>query len=250
LSPRVYPWIRSVTNIDEIRPSPNLPQQLFTICTEKGWQRVGVVDLDAMPQDIHAPIAKGLDSVVDITWSVSRSVPDEAELLMYRRGAALAREVLEQEMAGAAGDLDHEFVGRLERRLRLACAEDLVVLLSNGQTPPARAGGIALDKAFSATLALEYRGHWIKVSRTVAPPAVLFSLKSLFSESLGSGSCGNSPSSAYLENLSGPYPWEFCKAADLTAGLLFAAHVETQLDGRRFFYGDTCIRSASGSELL
>jgi hypothetical protein len=250
LSPRVYPWIRSVTNIDEIRPSPNLPQQLLTMCTEKGWKKIGVLDLDAMPQDLYAPVAKGLDSIADIPWNVVRSAPDEAELSMYRWGATLAREVLEQEIAGAEGVVDHDFVGRLEQRLRLAGAEDLVVLLTNGQTPPRPAAGITLDKVFSVTLAFEYRGHWIKVSRTGAPPEVLTSLKGLFRHSMEANSLGDPAAGLYLENLSGPYPWESCNAAELTAGSLFAAHVETRLDGRRFFYGDTCIRSASGAELL
>jgi hypothetical protein len=250
LSPRVYPWIRSATNIDEIRPSPNLPQQLLTMCTEKGWKKIGVLDLDAMPQDVYAPVAKGLDSVADIPWSVVHNAPDEAELSMYRRGAALAREVLDQEIASTDGGIDHAFVGRLEPRLRLVGAEDLVVLLTNGQTPPKPASGITLDKAFSVTLAFEYRGHWIKVSRTGAPPDVLTSLKGFFRNSMETNSFGDSAPGMYLENLSGPYPWESCNAAELTVGSLFAAHVETQVDGRRLFYGDTCIRSTNGAELL
>jgi hypothetical protein len=251
LSPRVYPWIRSVTNIEEIRPSPNLAQQLLTMCAEKGWQKIGVLDLDAMPHDLHAPLTGGgLDSVVDLPWNSVRSAPDEAELSIYRRSAALAREVLDQEMAGAVGGLDHDFVGHLERRLRLAGAEDLVVLLSNGHAPPAPASGVTLSQEFSVTLAFEYRGHWIKLSRTTAPSEVLAALKALFNDSMKTGSFADPASSVYLESLSGPYPWEFCDAADLTAGSLFAAHAETQHNGRRFFYGDTCIRSASSAELL
>src|SRR6185312_8734342 len=106
LSPRVYPWIRSVTNIEEIRPSPNLPQQLLAMCTEKGWRNIGVLDLDAMPQGLYSQVVNGLDSVEAISWSLVRSAPDEAELAMYRRGATLAREVVEQEIDGAAGNVD------------------------------------------------------------------------------------------------------------------------------------------------
>src|SRR6185312_2635153 len=207
LSPRVYPWIRSITNIDEIRPSPNLPQQLLAMCTEKDWKKIGVLDLGAMPQDLYAPLAKGLDSIADIPWNAVRSAPDEAELSMYRRGATVAREVLEQEIAGTSGGIDHDFVGRLEQRLRLAGAEDLVVLLTNGQTAPKPPAGITLDKGFSVTLAFEYRGHWIKVSRTVAPPEVLTSLKSLFRYSIEGKPLGDPAAPLYLENLSGAYPW-------------------------------------------
>src|SRR3954471_5195839 len=39
LSPRVYPWIKSVTLHEVIVASPNLPVQLEKLCTERGWTR-------------------------------------------------------------------------------------------------------------------------------------------------------------------------------------------------------------------
>jgi hypothetical protein len=36
LSPRVYPWIRSVTILEDIRPNMNLPK----LCDENGWKKV------------------------------------------------------------------------------------------------------------------------------------------------------------------------------------------------------------------
>ena len=44
LSPRVYPWIKSVTIHETILPSPNLSGQLVKLCAERGWSRIGVVD--------------------------------------------------------------------------------------------------------------------------------------------------------------------------------------------------------------
>jgi hypothetical protein len=44
LSPRVYPWIKSVTIHETILPSPSLPAQLVKLCGEKGWAKVGMID--------------------------------------------------------------------------------------------------------------------------------------------------------------------------------------------------------------
>src|SRR5712691_2112870 len=37
LSPRVYPWIRSVTVFQEIRPASKLVETLTTLCEERHW---------------------------------------------------------------------------------------------------------------------------------------------------------------------------------------------------------------------
>ena len=54
LSPRVYPWIKSVTILEEIRPATNLAQQLTQLRTEKGWTKIGVLDLPQIPYDLLA----------------------------------------------------------------------------------------------------------------------------------------------------------------------------------------------------
>ncbi len=113
LSPRVYPWIRSVTIIDDIRPNLNLAKMR----EENGWMRIGVLDLPLLPYDLSIPDA------VNIPWSAIHAEPDEAELAMYRRAAKMAREILEAEIGGGGEDI----VPRLELRYRRAGAEDLVI---------------------------------------------------------------------------------------------------------------------------
>src|SRR5207248_1049981 len=78
LSPRVYPWIRSVTILDEIRPSANIADQLVKMCGEKGWTRIGVLDLPQLPFDLTVP------NTVDVPSSAVHPAPDEAEVSMYR----------------------------------------------------------------------------------------------------------------------------------------------------------------------
>jgi hypothetical protein len=225
LSPRVYPWIRSVTILDEIRPSASIPQQLEKMCAEKGWSRLGFLDLPQVPDELTLPNA------VDIPWAAVHPEPDAAELSMYRHAAKMAREILTDELPGGAGKSGHEFAGQLERRYRHAGAEDLVILLANGLTAPAPASGLPLGPSFSVSVAMEYRGHWVKIART---------LVGLPLESAGST----------LELLSGPYPYEACGAAAVTPGALFAEVTEYRVDGNRIFHGDSFRMGHGGAELL
>ena len=135
LSPRVYPWIKSVTTLSDIRPSLNLA----TLREENGWTKIGALDLPLFPCDLAIPDA------VNIPWSSIHPEPDAAELAMYRRAATMAREILEAELRRGAEDI----VPRLERKFRRAGAEDLVIVRH----------GDALS------VAMEYRGHWVKIAR-------------------------------------------------------------------------------------
>ena len=220
LSPRVYPWIRSVTILEEILPSPNLPQRLSQLCAERGWKRLGALEFSRFPHDLQTPLASLAIEDVSLPDSV-----DEWEISMHRRAAKMAREGLAEEMRQGVARTDHEFTGRLERKFRRAGAEDLVILLTNGRTPPAPARGEALGSLFSVALALEYRGHWAKIARTVGQPSSL-------------------PPDAYTETLSGPYPYESGR------GPVFAARWETTHGGLRLFQGDTYLRTNKGAELL
>jgi hypothetical protein len=177
LSPRVYPWIRSVTILDEIRPSQNLAQALTTMCEENGWPNVGVLDLPLLPFDLNVP------NSVDVPWSAIHPESDEAELAMYRTAAKLARSVLEEELATGVQDV----VSRLELKYRRAGAEDLVIIPHNG----------------SISVALEYRGHWVKIARPTPPD------------------------DPRIDLLSGPYPWEPCTQSFLTPGAIFARNGDT-----------------------
>lgn len=148
LSPRVYPWIKSVTILEEIKPSPNLAQRIFEMATEKGWKRIGVLDEGGLPYDLYTQLHSGDLEFADLPSAQLRPGPDQWELAMYARAEKLVRDVLEQELPRRAGLTDREFIGRLERRYRRAGAEDLAVVL--------RPEGVAVS--------LEYRGHWVRVN--------------------------------------------------------------------------------------
>jgi len=226
LSPRVYPWIKSVTVLNDIRPSPNPAQGLLEICSEKGWEKIGVLGLGQVPYDLHQQMRAGAVEAVDVSLPAE---PDEWELSMYRHAAALARTGLEEELAVGVGVLDHEFTGRLERRFRRAGAEDLVVLLTNGQTAPRPAAGETLGEDFSVSLALEYRGHWVKVARSASTRDPV-------------------PVRLHVENLSGPYPYE--PSDRLETQSILAVRFESQTERVRRFHGDTYWSGSEGLKLL
>ncbi len=237
LSPRVYPWIKSVTLHEEILPSPNLPAQLAKLAAERGWTRVGIVDFAGLPQELHGPLAAGSLPVVDVPRSAVRPAATESEIAMHRHAAELARRGLTQTLgAGAVGVTDHVLAGRLELNLRRAGAEDLVVLVSDGTTPPVPARGARIGELSSAVVALEWSGHWVKVARNVA------GITSALPPAPGS--------TAWEERLSGPYPWEGVAAPAPAEPAIVSLQVELRARGARLYYADTCVRGPHGLELL
>jgi Xaa-Pro aminopeptidase len=161
LSPRVYPWIKSVTIFEEIRPASKLVPTLLQLCAERGWTKLGVLDLPRLPHEIYSPLEAS-----DVAASnIELDLTDDAEIAMQRRAAEMADEILTAELPKGAGLTDYQFSGLLEREFRRAGAEDLVLLFSTGDSPPQPARGVMLGDRYSVAVALEYRGHWARVMR-------------------------------------------------------------------------------------
>jgi len=217
LSPRVYGWIRSVTIIEDVRPAGNFSKPLFDIAAERKWTRIGILDLEQFPYDLHKTLHGGSLRLVNVeSDAVFSPAEDETEVEMRLMAARLASAILEEEIPHGVGLVDHHFVGRLERRFRRAGAEDLLILLTNGHTVPAPPSGIRLEENFSVSIALEYRGHWVRLSR--AHGMVVTTAPSL------------------LESLDGSYPFE------CGTGNIMAEHCEETLqNGKRVFYGNTIL---------
>src|SRR5256884_6196466 len=174
LSPRVYGWIRSVTTIEDVRPAGNFAKPLFEIAAERAWTRIGALDLDQFPHDLNKAIRSGTLEAVNVeSPAVYVPAEDESERAMRGKALALTNQILSEEMPNGVGSIDHHFVGRLERRFRRAGAEDLIILLTNGRTVPAPPIGATLEENYSVSVALEYRGHWIRLSRPQASDPVL-----------------------------------------------------------------------------
>jgi hypothetical protein len=242
LSPRVYPWIKSVTVHETVIPSPSLPVQLAKLCAERGWRKIGVCDFSRWPAELHDAIKSASVELVDIPRGTFRPQATQSEIAMHGVAARLAREVLEKEISNAAGKSggaslsDHGLTGRLERGLRRAGAEDLIILVSNGKTPPVPATGQPVNEHTSVVVALEYNGHWAKVSRNLAgeraplPPP--------------------KGASAWLESLSGAYPWEALEDSEPSLAAVVSLQVELGKNGKRLYYGDTYLRQGQKLSVL
>lgn len=244
LSPRVYPWIRSVTVLEEIRPAGKLLQALSQLCTDRQWKKIAVLDLARLPHEVHAPLLRAEFAVSDLRFAdIFDSPTDGGESAMRKSAAGLARRILEQQLPRGVGKLDHQFVGRLELEYRRAGAEDLLVLLSHGDSAPRPPNGSVLGEQYSVAVALEYRGHWVKVTRSHAAAELQQAVHDQFVLALGNGR-------GVVESLSGPYPYESCENTEMNADSIFALHVDSRSGGHRLFYGDTCRKDQSGAQLL
>jgi hypothetical protein len=237
LSPRVYPWIKSVTVHETILASPSLPAQLTKLCAEKGWKRIGMVDALGLPNDLYTQLHSDTFALVDIPHSVFRPAVTESEIAMHRRGAVLAREILDAQLRRSASGLnDYQLAGRLEQGLRRAGAEDLVVLIANGRSVPLPAAGHRVGESTSATVAFEYNGHWVKVSRNAAgvttslPPAANLESR--------------------VESLSGRYPWEGISSAQSGGQMITAIQARIPQGSEYLYYGDTGFQGSAGWQPL
>jgi hypothetical protein len=237
LSPRVYPWIKTVTIHETVVPSPNLPTQLLKLAADRGWSRLGFLDYEGLPHDLYTQLRAERLEVIDIPRALVRVAPDAAEIAMHRHAAAIAREALATALVeGAIGMNEFSLIGRLERVVRRAGAEDLVAMVANGQGHFRAATGEIVGRNTSIMAAVEYSGHWAKVSRNLA------GLTSPLSSMERSG---------YVETLSTSYPWQPLQPQALPDAAVVALQVE--LDGGagvRLFYGDTGLRHADRTELL
>jgi hypothetical protein len=240
LSPRVYPWIRSVTVLEEIRPAGNPARALLDLAAEKQWKRIGLLGRAHWPQEMIALLREGTVACEDVpSTGVYEPGFDEWEIAMRRRAAEMARKILAEEMSRGGEEQDYQFVGRLERALRRAGAEDVVILLSGGRTAPAPAHGNTFRDGCSVTLALEYRGHWVRLSRPHTTPPVEESLRNQW-EVLLQHVREPAHAPCFAETLCGPLPYESCDRFELRTGDLFAFHNEFRAGEQRLFYGDSC----------
>src|SRR5207247_10439422 len=142
----------------------------------------------------------------------------EKELEISRKSAGVAGPILKEEIVQGVGVTDYLCIGKLERRFRRSGAEDLIVLITNGRAVPAPPAGVLLEENFSVSVAMEYRGHWVRLSRYH-----------------GDAKPKASGSASYLERMDGSYPYES------GGGILQAQHVEFNQNGKRLFYGDTIL---------
>jgi hypothetical protein len=218
LSPRVYGWIRSVTTIEDVRPAGNFAKPLLEMASERNWTRLGALDWPQFPYDIFKSLQSGSVEIVNVESSAVFVPADDAtEIAMRKKAASMVRGILEEEIPKGVGSVDHHFVGRLERRFRRAGAEDLIVLFTNGDNVPAPPCGEILKGNYSISVALEYRGHWVRTTVTE------------------NARSQTAPTEETLEFMGGAYPYECGE------GSIPVKHAEQKVNGQRVFWGETIL---------
>jgi hypothetical protein len=118
--------------------------------------------------------------------------------------------------------------------LRRAGAEDVVILVSDGEGPPVPPSGAAVGPHTSVVVANEYNGHWAKVSRNVAGVTSSLRLRGGVTE--------------LREILSGPYSWE--NLDDPQTPAVVSLQLEIPVGNQHLYYGDTCLQSREGLRVL
>ena len=155
---------------------------------------------------------------------------------MHRHAATIAREALGAAVTGTATGLtEFALIGRLERMIRRGGAEDLVALVADGRSGFRPATGQPVGGKTSVMAAVEYSGHWAKVARNVA--GVISPLRSL-------------SQAEHFETLSACYPWQPQSERRPDAQIVALQMELSDPAGARLFYGDTCLRTASDTQLL
>jgi hypothetical protein len=241
-----------VTILDDIRPSPKLFDNLLNVCTEFSWERLGILDIERLPQQLYGPLLSSGLSLVNISAEHSFDrASDPNELSMWRRGVSIARRILETQLSQVPVGTDFALAGRLERAFRRVGIEDLLLLFSDGNSAPAPARGTELAGGFSVVVAAEYRGYWVRLARAQGVPSSVQQARERFEDVLRNlGRESVSPAQVCVRDISGSYPYECKVPAALTKGSVFSADVEVQIGGTRFFYGDTCRLEENGARPL
>ena len=220
LSPRVYGWIRSVTTIEDVRPAGNFAKPIADMAAERKWTRLGALDFPQFPYDLFKSLqSSGLEFADIESSAVFVPAEDASDMAMRKKAAALVTEIVNEEMPNGVGSVDHHFVGRLERRFRRAGAEDLIVLLTNGDTVPAPPCGAVLAEQFSISIAMEYRGHWVRTTAGAVYDRTIIARSQ----------------TAPAEFLGGAYPYECGE------GSIPYRQAEQQINGKRVFFGETIL---------
>jgi hypothetical protein len=244
-SPRVYPWVRATSVLEDIRPGSNVTGALLRLLQEKPMRRLAVVDRPQLPYDIHRSLEEAGIEAVDVPWkSVFALAEDSVEARMRRTAAEKTRALVDEALEGGLEPEEHSLslCARLERTLRRGGMEDTVIWLTDGSSPPRPPTTGVLGVLSSVVVAAEYRGHWAQLSRPLhgSPRA-----KADFLESLRDLKC-HRPA---LFDLGTSHPFRAVSPdASLEPGSFLAVHRRSP---EGLYYGDSCLATTeTTAELL
>jgi hypothetical protein len=176
LSNRVAEWVRSTNPVSEVVSTPR-PGALIgaRLAQGAGAQRIGVLELDAMPWELFADLCAGAPGIEWMDGSAAfaalRCRIDAAEERMLAHADSLARAALAQVQPGHASDA-RALAGLIEGHARLHGAEEVYIALAPDLAADTRLNRIAqpamLTNRFAVRASVAYKGSWVRRSRTIA----------------------------------------------------------------------------------
>jgi hypothetical protein len=173
LSKRVQGWIEDTASVELVVSTPKFGVEAAKRIAELAPNaRIGVLELDDLPTGTAAALTQHGGTLVDATalFERLRDAADPAEISLSARAAEIARDALAA-IDPVATD-GHAAISAVEHAARLAGAEDVFI----GVIPDLATGDVflrapltaPLGETFAIRLTLAYKGHWIRLVRTIA----------------------------------------------------------------------------------
>jgi len=171
LTNRVVPWIKGSSNLTEVRASRDLGGDAARWLAGRAARRVAVADRRSFPYRALAALESelGPGAVVELPELASslRLAADADERRLRAQARRLALRAMDDLGEGVAGRSDHQIAGQADRTLRLAGAEDTLILVGPAGTWPGLPCGAPLGERAHVVVQVEYKGHWVQLGRTL-----------------------------------------------------------------------------------
>jgi len=178
LSKRVSDWVRATSQIDDIVNTPKPGAAIGARLAAGGAQRVGVLELDALPAGLYddiaatAPAARLSDA--SALFATERRHIDAAERGLIARADALALGALAQVDLAQVKDAG-TLAGLVEKHARLAGAEEAFIAIAPDLDHDRRMVRVSrpapLAERFALRASVAYKGSWVRRTRSFARDA-------------------------------------------------------------------------------
>ena len=181
LSKRVAGWIEETSHMGDIVSTPRLGADLSARLADV--DRIGIVERDRFPGGVAVPLleclgGKSLEDATELFRSV-RHPADDAEISLSRRAATLAKTCLDDALPAETWTHTGPLTAAIEGPARLAGAEEVLIELapdlSEDKALRRLDGNFDLGDRYALRVSLAYKGHWVRIGRTVDEHQVIVS---------------------------------------------------------------------------
>jgi hypothetical protein len=178
LTYRVKSWIERTSRLADVLHTPRIGLEAArAVAAIKPNARVGVPDLDTLPAGICEDLRAGGPQLAlreaSALFALERARADPAEIAFAVRASTIAQRALSQ----APGESLAAMIAAAERKARWLGAEEVYVAaapdLACDHRPRRMEGDVPLGETFALRATVAYRGTWVRLVRTFAPPQLV-----------------------------------------------------------------------------